>query len=89
MYARLDQAHAAACGDKIASFKFDRPTQDYAKEIKDSLEQSAALKAGDRLYLVWREKDGHLKGEVIVGARKIAPWEGYAAPERETVDIGD
>lgn len=77
-YSWLDNNNAAECGDNIAFIKYETQSdEDIAEKIKQDLKSRVNFSKTDRVYIIWKESDGKIKGSFIIGKRKAAPWQGY------------
>lgn len=76
LYYWLDHHGAKECGDSVAALWFSY-TSDLAASLKKSLKE-VALRAKDRVYVIYQKSDGSPAGKFIFGGRKVAPWKGYA-----------
>jgi hypothetical protein len=85
MYKFLDALKAKECGDSLAFFSKELASNDdYAQVIKDELTKNVGLSTTDRVYLIYLNDEGLIKGKFLNGGRKRAPWEGYAIGESQT-----
>lgn len=75
-YTWLDKNNARECGDNFAFIKKEC-NDDVFDMIKKELSEEIELRNDDRIYLVYRDKEGKIKGKFLNGRRKPAPWEGY------------
>ncbi len=84
LYSWLDNHNAVECGDNVAVFKYEASDEDKLPEIlKHDLESNVAFGQSDRIYIIWKNKQGLNKGRFIVGKRKASPWQGYGESEVE------
>ena len=82
LYAWLDDHEAIECGDSVSFFNFNVKKQDnIVEELKNDLSKTVNLSQRDRIYVIWKNDDGKIKGKFIFGKRKASPWEGYGAQE--------
>ena len=95
LYKWLDNHNALECGDSLAFLSFEIK-QDRLKDLltilKEDITKTVALRAGDRLYVVYREVEGskyRVKGNFICGKRKSNPWEGYGDKEAQGGEDGE
>jgi len=79
LYNWLDSHNAVECGDNLAFIKVYEYDEDIENEIKTDLKKNVELRDKDRIYLIFKRKDGSRAGRFIFGKRKPAPWEGYAS----------
>ncbi len=78
LYRWLDDAKAVECGDSLALLRINVPEDMIAPEyLKRELESNVSFSKTDRVYVIWKNKDGLNKGRFIVGNRKASPWQGY------------
>jgi len=78
LYTFLDSVNAKECGDSIAFFQKDYGS-DFLSAITKEIEKYVKISKTDRLYVIYIEsKTNKAKGKFLFGARKRAPWEGYA-----------
>ncbi len=77
LYSWLDKHDARECGDSIAFVNFS-VKKDPVAEIKKSLKDAVSIRKKDRIYLIFKDASGNIKGRFIFGRRKAAPWRGYA-----------
>jgi len=89
MYAWLDGHGAKECGDSVACFWYDHPTEDrLLQDMKEDLSNSVEIDIKkDRIYVI-REVGGKVKGRFIFGRRRNAPWTGVAATGEQAEDNG-
>jgi hypothetical protein len=84
LYAWLDNHAATECGDNLAVFKYETPDEETLPDtLKNDLESHVTFGARDRVYVIWKNKQGLNKGRFIIGKRKASPWQGYGASEVE------
>lgn len=95
LYKWLDNHDAIECGDSVAFFKlpvtFSKANQ-IDTIVKREIEASVRLRAGDRIYMVWRETADStcaVKGDFIFGKRKGNPWEGYGDSKSSGGESGE
>lgn len=75
-YSWLDKYGAKECGDYLAVFQY-KADQDILSEIEQEIKQNIQLSRGDRVYIIWQDDSGLMKGKFINGGRKRAQWQGY------------
>ena len=84
LYSWLDNHNAVECGDSLATLKYEVSDEEALPNIlKNDLESNVTFGKLDRVYLVWKNKQGVNKGRFIIGKRKASPWQGYGASEVE------
>jgi len=84
LYSWLDNHNAVECGDSLASLEYEVSDEETLPGIvKNDLESNVTFGKSDRVYLVWKNKQGVNKGRFIIGKRKASPWQGYGASEVE------
>ena len=84
LYSWLDNHNAVECGDNVAVFKYDAPDEESLPDkLKNDLASNVTFGKSDRIYIIWKNKQGLNKGRFIVGKRKASPWQGYGAVEVE------
>jgi hypothetical protein len=88
MYAWLDGNDAKECGDSIACFLYEHPTDDLLQDMKEDLSSRVELDTKKNRIYVIRLVDGEMKGTFIFGRRHNAPWAGVAATEAQIEDNG-
>lgn len=89
LYQWLDDHKAVSCGNSIAYFKYDVPSEDNSfVDLKKDLEGKVNLKPGNVLYVISRSDEEPHKtiGKFLYGKRKASPWEGYGAGTSNEVD---
>lgn len=80
LYRWLDDAKAVECGDSLAYFRLEVPDTDALSDfIKKELEANVTFAKTDRIYIIWKTKEGSNKGRFIVGKRKASPWQGQGS----------
>jgi len=90
LYAWLDDHDAIECGDSVSFFNFNVKKQDnLVEELKNDLSKTVNLSQRDRIYVIWKNDDGKIKGKFIFGKRKVSPWEGYGAQETVEDEVVD
>jgi len=77
LYEWLDRLNARECGESVATFTCSKTPDQIKRELSRLLGSSA------RVYLVARSNKGAYVGRFVLGKRKRAPWEGYAAATAE------
>lgn len=79
LYSWLDDHEAQDCGANLAFLRYEDHgslVESITAEIHELLKDSKHA----RVYLIYRDdKTKKVKGSFIIGARKAAPWSGYAA----------
>lgn len=85
LYSWLDSHDARECGNSIAALYFDYK-EDLAAELKSDLNDNVVIKNENRIYLIYRDQDGRMKGKFIFGRRKPSPWMGYAVRYEEEIE---
>jgi len=88
MYEFLDAHSAKECGDSVAFLQIEYQSGLVAK-LKKTLSEFVTLDARSRVYVIFSDSSGKHKGRFIKGARKQAPWTGYATLESEEEDSGE
>ena len=88
LYAWLDDHDARECGDSVAylAYSYDGSLPD---SLKSDLHSAISIDKRTRIYAVYRNRKGSLKGRFIIGGRKRAPWEGYGSHEGQDEDDAD
>src|SRR3990172_1035619 len=76
LYTWLDKQGARECGDNIAFLLFSFK-KDLVAELKRSLAKEVSIRKKDRVYMIFQDQGGNLKGRFIYGRRRAAPWRGY------------
>lgn len=76
LYAWLDKHAARECGDSLAVLKYDTGGK-IPDAIEHEIKQSVDLSPSDRVYIIWKDETGLVKGKFIKGGRKRAPWIGF------------
>jgi hypothetical protein len=88
MYAWLDGNDASECGDSLACFLYEHPSEDLLQDMREDLTKSVELDAKrNRIYVI-RNVGGKMKGTFIFGRRRNAPWTGVAATGTQEDDNG-
>lgn len=85
LYYWLDSCKAVECGDSVAAFHYEYE-KDLVLELKKEIKSSVKLRNKDRIYLIYKDSEGKLKGKFLFGKRKSTPWEGYSAGVSEDVE---
>jgi len=88
MYKFLDAHHAKECGDSVAFLQFEYESGLVAK-LKKELSKFVRLDARARVYVVFPDSSGKIKGRFLKGSRKQSPWTGYATIESDEEDSGE
>jgi hypothetical protein len=88
MYAWLDRHLAKECGDSVACFSYDHPTEDLLQDLKNDLGSSVELDVKKNRIYVIRSVKGAMKGSFIFGNRRSPPWAGVAATGEQAEDNG-
>ena len=90
LYQWLDTHQAIECGDSVAflNLETERPPEEIPQIIQSELEKIGINnRSKARVYLVWRDIKGAIRGKFIIGQRKSPPWAGYA-PKPMTEEVG-
>jgi hypothetical protein len=88
MYAWLDGNDARECGDSLACFWYEHPTEDLIQDITEDLNKSVELDTKrNRIYVI-RNEGGRFKGTFVFGRRRNSPWTGVAATGAQEEDNG-
>lgn len=88
IYAWLGKRDAKECGDNVAYFFYEH-RGDLRREIMHDLKTSLDLDdRRNRIYLIWKDGKGKMKGSFIIGQRRIPPWAGYAVTGEQVDDAG-
>lgn len=85
LYKWLDNHKAIECGNSVAFFKYPinkNQLDNLLQIVGDDIKKAVALRAGDRLYIIYRDEKSVVKGNFIYGRRKSNPWEGYGDSEQ-------
>jgi hypothetical protein len=88
MYAWLDGHDAKECGDSVACFWYDHPSEDLLQDMKEDLNKSVELDIKKNRIYVIRLVKGKMKGNFLFGRRRNAPWVGVAATGEQDEDDG-
>ena len=79
LYKWLDNHNAVECGNSVAFLNYmieKESVKDLPQIVYDDLRSTVELRAGDRLYIIWRDTE-KVKGGFVCGRRRSDPWEGY------------
>jgi len=76
LYAWLDKYAAKECGNSLAVLKYDIEGN-IPESIEQDIQKSVQLAPTDRVYVIWKDDTGLVKGKFINGGRKRAPWIGF------------
>ncbi len=87
MYAWLAKHKAKECGDSIALFSYEF-NGNFIDAIKEDLQSAITLDKKSRIYII-RSVDGKIKARFIFGARRVAPWAGFATVDDQTEDTDE
>ncbi|MDM8526337.1 hypothetical protein QUF80_23405 [Desulfococcaceae bacterium HSG8] len=83
LYEWLDNHEAVECGNNVASFVCDKKI----KTLKEDLANNAKISDNDRIYIVFKNQDGKLKGKFLFGKRKkTSHWHGYGLLNEDIED---
>lgn len=86
LYRWLDNSDAVECGDSLACVRLEIPEgTDPAEFVAEEIEEIVDLSKSDRIYAIWRNDDGKIKGRFLFGKRKASPWQGYG----DNADVED
>lgn len=78
LYTFLDSVNAKECGDSVAFFQKDYGNN-FIESLTKEIEKYVKISKTDRIYVVYIENNTNkAKGKFLFGARKRAPWEGFA-----------
>lgn len=84
LYTFLDAVGAKECGDSIAFFQKDYG-EDFLWHLTKEIQSHVQIAKTDRIYVVYLDTASQkTKGKFLFGARKRAPWEGYATQGTST-----
>lgn len=85
LYYWLDLHKAKECGDNTSVIIYE-DNGDIADKIRQDIENSMNLRRKDRIYIIYKDMDGKIRGKFLFGNRKRAPWAGYAETGEEAVE---
>jgi len=78
LYRFLALKEARECGDSFAYFRDYEYERNFLSEIKQEIAASVVLDAKSRIYVIYRDRNSKTRGRFLIGARKQAPWAGFA-----------
>jgi hypothetical protein len=84
LYEWLAVHEARECGDSLAHFPYPF-RKDLVRELTADLKRKVKLGRRNRVYLIFADGKGSVRGKFIVGGRRCPHWEGYggSADQRE------
>jgi len=86
MYGWLDEHKAKECGDNFAFVRYPF-SKNPVEAVKRGIKNRVTLDKRSRIYMIYLNDEGKMKGTFIFGARKQPPWTGYGATaEEESID---
>ncbi|MBF0317533.1 MAG: hypothetical protein HQL04_05100 [Nitrospirae bacterium] len=85
MYYWLDTMKAKECGDSSATFSFEY-NGDLISELTEAIKSNVKLEKKDRIYVMFRNDNGKLKGSFIIGKRKNAPWAEFSLVSGDDIE---
>lgn len=77
MYSWLDSHSAKECGDSVACFWFEHPSDDLLKDLENDLKSNVDFDEKKVRVYVIRLVNGKMKGSFIFGRRRNSPWTGF------------
>jgi hypothetical protein len=83
IYAWLDEHEAVECGDSVAYMKYECE-DNLLESLEQDLRRAIEVTKKTRIYVVWREAAGKVKGRFIIGARRSPPWAGSGGSTSES-----
>ncbi|GFK93760.1 hypothetical protein NNJEOMEG_01594 [Fundidesulfovibrio magnetotacticus] len=87
LYEWLDEKGARECVNGLAFFPYEF-SGNLLDSLRKDISKAVKLSKKDRLYVVFKESSsGKMKGDFLFGARKKAPWAGYAVESKEYEDV--
>ena len=90
LYTWLDDMEARECGYGAAFFTLDLDDdRDVFAVLRRELEEAVELTGKARIYVCYLRGGGKMRAGFVVGRRKMAPWEGYAASDDNEDDINN
>jgi len=81
-YKWLDEQNAEECGSGTAAIVSTTSMDRFVGEIREVLKETPRA----RVYLLSRLPDGRFGGKFVVGARRKAPWAGFAVRASDVVE---
>ena len=89
LFTWLANKDAQECGNNTAFFEYDVSSNTnmvLLKTLKDDLLKNVSLGNTDRIYVIFKERNGVGSGGVFLhGGRRQAPWSGYG--QQQTTEL--
>lgn len=89
LYGWLDAHGARECGESVAYIPDYEHAGALLESLRADLKGAVELARTDRIYALFEDDAGKMKGRFLFGRRKRAPWQGFApSSEGDTEDEG-
>jgi hypothetical protein len=85
LYEWLALHEAKECGESLAHFPYPF-RQSLVRELTADLRRKIKLGRRSRIYLIFEDGKGSVRGKFIVGGRRRPPWEGYGGSADQSED---
>lgn len=86
LYTWLAKYEAKECGDSLAVFKVKK-NGDIIKKITKEIKENVSLNSSDRIYIIYKDDAGLVKGKFVNGRRKRAAWDDYIIKGANEEDV--
>lgn len=86
LFAWLASHNARECGEALAHFPYPF-RQNLLRELAADLKRKVKLGRRSRVYLIYKDELGLLRGKFVVGSRRRPPWAGYATDDQTEDDV--
>lgn len=80
LYNWLAKYEAKECGDSLAVFKV-KINGDIIVKLTKEIKENVSLNSSDRIYIIYKDDTGLVKGKFVNGRRKRAAWDDYIVKE--------
>lgn len=85
LYAWLDSYDARECAGSLAFISFPYKSN-IVDEIVADIKKNVEIGKRDRIYMIYRNGEGKMKGVWLFGNRKAPAWSGYSSEQLEKED---
>jgi hypothetical protein len=77
---------ARECGESLAHFPYPF-RQNLVRELAEDLKRKVKLGRRSRVYVIYKDATGLVRGKFVIGSRRRPPWAGYAVDTQTEDDL--
>ncbi|HLM43358.1 MAG TPA: hypothetical protein VEY88_20785 [Archangium sp.] len=89
LYSWLDSHGARECGESVAFIPNYAHSRALLESLREDLKGAVEIGQYDRIYVIYENDEGKMKGKFLFGRRKRAPWTGFSpSTEGDVEDEG-